>query len=123
VIQQKGAVDVRCSCIDVVHGRFAPDCSAYGTLLVLQFRFDSRQRARRIASADIFLEFSGIKPGGSRPEVYAISPDGRLGLVQTTQHEEITKGGDIELGVGAVQGLKAKGYLSGRKLQRGTRPM
>lgn len=107
VIQRKAAVDIRCSCRDVVHGKF--DGSSYGTLLVLQFRFDPRKRARRIASANISLNFSGMNPNGPRPEVYAISLDGRFNMVETKQHEEVTKGGDVKLGVSAIQGLQADG--------------
>lgn len=104
VINRKGAVSIKCNCIDVVHGRF--DDSSYGTLLVLLFRFDPRKRARRVASANISLNFSNMK-GAGRPEVSAISLDGRFSVVETIQHEEITKGGDVKLGASAIQGLQA----------------
>lgn len=113
VIQRKGAVDIRCSCIDVMHGKF--DGSSYGTLLVLQFRFDPRKRARRIASAYITLRFSGMEASVSRTEVCAISPDGRFNMVETTQHEEVTKGGEMKLGVSASQGLQADGGFKWEK--------
>jgi hypothetical protein len=109
VIQRKGAIDIKCSSIYVVHGKWAPNDDAYGTLLVLQFRFDPRRKARRIASADISLEFSSMERGRSRPEVYAISQDGSFRLVETTQHEEVTKGGDLKLGATGVPFLQAEG--------------
>ena len=113
VIQRRGAIDIRCSCIDVVHGHF--DGSAYGTLLVLQFRFDPRKRARRIASANISLNFAGMKSGGPRPEVYAISLDGRFSMIQTTRHEEVTRGGDVKLGVSGIPALQADGEFKWEK--------
>lgn len=113
VIQRRGAVDVRCSLIDVVHGRF--NDSACGTLLVLQFRFDPRKRARRIASADISLTFASMKSGGPRPEVYAISLDGKFSMVQTSQHEEVTQGGDVNLGASSVPAFRADGGLKWEK--------
>ncbi len=50
-IERKGADEIRCSCVAVVHGLLAPD-SNICTLLVLEFRFDPRKRARRISSVD-----------------------------------------------------------------------
>ncbi|KAG9237405.1 hypothetical protein BJ875DRAFT_453858 [Amylocarpus encephaloides] len=105
IVNRKGAVDIKCSCVDVVHGRY--DEGSYGTLLVLLFRFDPRRRARRVASANISLMFSGMKAGASRPEVMAISLDGRFSMQETTRSEEVTRGGDVSLGVSAMQSVEA----------------
>jgi hypothetical protein len=120
VIQRPGAVKVRCDCIDVVHGKFAPDTnSAFATLVVLKFRFDQRRQARRIHTADIKLEFASITPGGVRPEVHAISLDGRFSLVQTTQTEEISKEGEFEVGGAGIPGPTIKANLKWGKTTQG----
>ena len=113
IIERKGVIDIRCSSVDVVHGKF--DDYSYGTLLVLQFRFDPRKLARRIASADISLKFSGATQNGPRPEVHAISLNNRFSMMETTQNEEITKGGNLQLGLTAFQGLQAGGDVKWEK--------
>ena len=115
IIERKGAVDVRCSCLDIIHGLFDSDGTAFSTLLVLEFRFDVRKRARRIASVDITLEFDSIQPDAPAPEVYSIAPVGRLSLVQTTQQEHKKKSAGIKLDVGAVLGLDVGGSLQWEK--------
>ena len=42
VIGRKSAVDIRCSCLDVVHGSLSASSDFFATLIVLQFRFDPR---------------------------------------------------------------------------------
>ncbi|RDW77998.1 hypothetical protein BP5796_05850 [Coleophoma crateriformis] len=109
VIQRSGAVQIRCDCLDVVHGKFSPDInSAFASLVILKFRFDQRRQARRIHTADIKLEFGSISPGGMRPEVHAISLDGQFSLVQTTQTEEIHKEGEFEVGGTGLPGPTVK---------------
>ncbi len=111
-IERKGAVDIRCSCIDVIHGLFSAESEVFATLIVLQFRFDARKRARRFESVDISLEFGGMKPGEGGPEVYAIAPEGRMSLVPTTQHEEVKRSGSLQLGGAApVGGVTATGTV------------
>jgi len=88
IVDREGAVDIRCSSVDVIHGYFAPDGENFCTLLVLQFRFDPRRRARRLAQVDIELRFASSVPGGADPVVHAIAPDGRFSFAQTTQHEK-----------------------------------
>ena len=116
-IERRGAVDIRCTCLDIVHGRFAADASAFASLLVLQFRFDPRKRARRFESVDISLEFSSLNPRDTGPEVFAIAPAERLSLQPTTQHEEITCKAGIDLGGAApVGGLTATGTVGWKKV-------
>ncbi|KAH0557196.1 hypothetical protein GP486_005012, partial [Trichoglossum hirsutum] len=67
-IERKGAVDIRCSCLDVIHGLYSAESGTFATLIVLQFRFDARKRARRFESIDITLEFGAVKPGEGGPE-------------------------------------------------------
>ncbi|KAF9768914.1 hypothetical protein IL306_013724 [Fusarium sp. DS 682] len=102
IIERKGAVDIRCSSVDIVHGLFDPEGDVLCTLLVLEFRFDPRKRARRIAHVDIELRFAGSEPGIADPHVYAIAPNGTIQFSQTTQTETTTTGGDVTLGAGGA---------------------
>jgi hypothetical protein len=115
-IERKGAVDIRCSCLDVIHGLFSIESEVLATLIVLQFRFDARKRARRFESVDISLEFKGMKPGDSGPEVYTISPVGRMSLVPTAQHEDIKRNASLQLGGAApLGGVTATGTVGWEK--------
>jgi hypothetical protein len=115
-IERRGAVDMRCSCLDVVHGLFSADGDDFATLIVLDFRFDPRKNARRFKSVDISLQFSGM--GGTAdgaPEVFAIAPYGTRAQV-TTQHEETKRSANIQIGGAApVGGLTATGTLGWEK--------
>lgn len=114
--ERKGAVDIRCSCLDVIHGRFSAGSGVFATLIVLQFRFDARKRARRFESVHISLEFRGMKAGELGPEVYAITPDETMILVPTTQHEDIERNVSLQLGGAApVGGATATGTVGWRK--------
>jgi hypothetical protein len=115
-IERKGAVDIRCSCLDVAHGLFSAESGVYATLIVLQFRFDARKQGRRFQSVDISLEFKGMERGQVGPEVVGIAPDGRMSLVPTTQKEEVTHNAGLELGGAApVGGLSLTGSIGWRK--------
>ncbi|KAI1747318.1 hypothetical protein F4782DRAFT_543611 [Xylaria castorea] len=98
-IERTGAVEVRCSCVDVIHGLLKPDSNVFCTLLVLEFRFDSRKQARRISSIDIELRFSSLN-GPSHPEVNAIAPCGNFNVAPTTQSESF--GFSANLGLSPV---------------------
>jgi hypothetical protein len=115
-IERKGAVDIRCTCLDVIHGLFSASSATPATLLILQFRFDARKRARRFESVDISLEFRSMTPGERGPEVYAIAPDDRMSLVPTTQHEERKRDASLTLGGAApVGGVSATGKVGWEK--------
>lgn len=115
-IERKNAVDIRCSCLDVVHGDFSSSSDLSATLIVLQFRFDPRKLGRRFQSVDIELEFKGMDVGETGPEVFAISPNGRMSLVPTTQHEDATKNLNLQLGGAApVGGITATGTVGWEK--------
>ncbi|KAE9371782.1 hypothetical protein N431DRAFT_426390 [Stipitochalara longipes BDJ] len=115
-IERKGAIDIRCSCLDVIHGQFSSESGMFATLIVLQFRFDARKRARRFQSADIELEFKGMKPGESGPEVSAIAPVGKMSLVPTTQTEEVSRKAGLQLGAAApIGGITATGSVGWKK--------
>lgn len=115
-IERKGAVDIRCSCLDVVHGLFSAETGLYATLIVLQFRFDPRKQSRRFQSVDISLEFKSMKRGQTGPEVFAIAPNGRMNLMPTTQKEEVSRKAGLELGgAGPLGGLTATGSVGWEK--------
>ncbi|KAH8820738.1 hypothetical protein F5884DRAFT_658244 [Xylogone sp. PMI_703] len=101
-VERKGPIDIRCSSVDVIHGLFASDSDVFSSLLVLQFRFDSRKRARRIAQVNIELRFSGTAADTADPEVYAIAPDGRFSFAHTTQTEEVNVETQAHLGGGGA---------------------
>ncbi|KAI0099323.1 hypothetical protein GGR51DRAFT_564970 [Nemania sp. FL0031] len=98
-IERRGAVEVRCSCVEVVHGFLDPDDDAFCTLLVLEFRFDARKQARRILSVDIELRFDGLS-NPNHPEVYAIAPCGNFSVAPTMQSESFTRSANIGLSAG-----------------------
>ncbi|KAL2065764.1 hypothetical protein VTL71DRAFT_3434 [Oculimacula yallundae] len=113
-IERHGAVDIRCSCLDVIHGFFSADSETFATLIVLQFRFDSRKKARRLQAVNISLEFGGMKQGDNAPEVFSISPVGSLSLIPTTQHEEVSREVGLDIGGGAL-GATATGRVGWKK--------
>jgi len=115
-IERKGAIDIRCSCLDVIHGQFSSESGMFATLIILQFRFDARKRGRRFQSAGIELEFKGMKPGESGPEVHAIAPVGKMSLVPTTQTEEVSRKFGLHLGAAApIGGVTATGSVGWKK--------
>ncbi|KAL7764691.1 hypothetical protein ACKLNR_005836 [Fusarium oxysporum f. sp. zingiberi] len=118
IIERKGAVDIRCSSVDIIHGLFDPDGDDLCTLLVLEFRFDPRKRARRIAHVDIELRFSSIDHGAADPHVFAIAPNGNMRFAQTTQTETRTTGGDLYVGAGAAGVQLGSGLTYEREIAR-----
>ncbi|PMD30166.1 hypothetical protein L207DRAFT_520307 [Hyaloscypha variabilis F] len=110
VIQRTGAVDIRCTVVDIIHGAMSANSDCWATLMVLQFRFDPQKRARRIAAATIELRFDALDLDGETPEVEAISFDGNFSLMPSKQTESITKGatGTAGASYGANLGLEAK---------------
>ncbi|KAI2636350.1 hypothetical protein GGS26DRAFT_548721 [Hypomontagnella submonticulosa] len=95
ITERKGAIDIRCTGADVIHG-YLKDGEGPATLIIYEFQFDPRKKARRIATVDI--EFVFGSNDGAEPEVLKISPKGRMTLVPTTQTETITKGGSANAG-------------------------
>ncbi|KAF4455940.1 hypothetical protein F53441_1807 [Fusarium austroafricanum] len=118
VIERRSAVDIRCFTVDIVHGFFASEGKekdVFCTLLVLQFRFDQRKQARRIAHVDIELKFSGEDRD---PEVFALAPSNNLRIAPTTQTETTTAGGEVNVSAGGA-GVNAGGALKyERQVQR-----
>lgn len=114
--ERKGAVDIRCSCLDVAHGLFNPDnVEEFITLIVLKFTFDSRRRARRIAFATIALEFASMEPGKPGPEVFSVSPQGSMVMVQSTAQQEVKRTAGLKLGAPPLAVVEAGGELGWEK--------
>jgi len=110
ILQRKDAFNIQCTAIDVIHGMLAPGRADLASLIVLKFWFDKRRLGRRIASADIRLEFSGMDPEGDRPEVYAITPHDRAALVETTALREDSQEGTMNASVAAHGAEVGGGY-------------
>ncbi|KAI1460618.1 hypothetical protein F4805DRAFT_416489 [Annulohypoxylon moriforme] len=105
VTERKGAIDIRCTGVDVIHG-YLKDGEGPATLIVYEFQFDTRKKARRIETVDIeFIYGSNV---GKEPEVKKISHRGRMTLVPTKQTETITKGGEVNAG-GDILGAELGG--------------
>ncbi|KAI1213090.1 uncharacterized protein F4807DRAFT_311133 [Annulohypoxylon truncatum] len=95
ITERRGAIDVRCTGVDVIHG-YLKDGEDLATLIVHEFQFDPRKKARRIATVDIEYIFGS--DAGKEPEVLNISPKGRMTLVPTARTETITKSGEFSAG-------------------------
>ncbi|KAK7931145.1 hypothetical protein PG985_001857 [Apiospora marii] len=96
IFERKGAIDIRCTARDVVHGYLEHGIGP-ATLIVHDFQFDPRKVARRITSVDIeFFYYS--TDGGAPPEVLNVAPNGRMTLVETTQTETKTSSTDLSAG-------------------------
>ncbi|KAJ3567780.1 hypothetical protein NPX13_g6650 [Xylaria arbuscula] len=105
IVERRGAVDIRCNSVDVIHG-YLKNGEDPATLIVYEFQFDPRKRARRISMVDI--EFSFSADGAKEPEVLKISNKGRMVLGRTSQTETITRGGEVKAG-GNVFGAEIGG--------------
>lgn len=109
VTERRGALDIRCTCLDVIHGFMSPESDEPATLIVFKFNFDSRRTARRIIRAEIVLRFDPAKPGDPDPEVCQIAPFDSMIMVETTQTEDKSTTADVKLGVPAIAGLELGG--------------
>ncbi|KAF2164253.1 hypothetical protein M409DRAFT_56940 [Zasmidium cellare ATCC 36951] len=99
VIERKGDLDMRCSLLDVVHGKLTAEGNEKATLLVIRFRFDPRRRARRFKSANINLNFKGIDKDEG-PAVMAIAPDAHLKLGKSMAHTESKQSAGLQVSGG-----------------------
>lgn len=116
VTQRKGAVDVKCSLIDVVHGEWGgEDQKAKATLLVLLFRFDPKRRARRITYAKLEFRFYDMQDRQHlNPEVFDISLNESLSIVPTKRNESVTRAVDGSVG-GGILGAEMSTTVSWEK--------
>jgi hypothetical protein len=105
VTERRGALDIRCTCLDIIHGLMSPDTEEFATLIVLKFKFDSRKTARRISAVNITLQFAPEQPGDPEPEVLQIAPYDSMVMVPTMQvrDKKITAG--FNLGAPPLAGV------------------
>jgi len=107
ITERPGAIDIRCFGADVVHGYLKAGEDA-ATLIVYEFQFDVRRRARRILTVDVEFRYAAADSTRPQPEVLAIAPFKRMTLEPTTQSETVTKGGEAKAG-GNVMGAELGG--------------
>ncbi|KAJ8123207.1 hypothetical protein ONZ43_g788 [Nemania bipapillata] len=117
VTQRKGAIGIKCNMTDVIHGRASENSDEYATLVVLLFRFDARNNSGNIARAEITIDFFGQDEEDpySRPEVYDMSFNDALSLVERKQSESVTKEASGTAGLNAGQIAELSGTLKWEK--------
>ncbi|PVH79899.1 hypothetical protein DL98DRAFT_515793 [Cadophora sp. DSE1049] len=99
VIQRiQGDIHTRCELIDVIHGSLNEAKTSPATLMIFKFRFDPQKQSQRVKRARIGMEFYAATATGATPVVYAIAPEERWTVVPTTDHEEIERSVDFNLG-------------------------
>lgn len=116
VMQRKGAFNIQCTLLDVIHGKMHPGSKDFATLVVMKFRFEKRRLHRRIMSADISLEFFGTNAESTRPTVHAIIPHDKYAIVETKYHQEKSKEGNANLNVGGSNLVNGGGGYTMRKV-------
>ena len=95
ITERRGALDIRCTHKEVIHG-YLKDGVGPASLIVYEFQFDRRKKARRISRVDVEFVYGG---GAREPEVLEVAPRGRMSMEPTTQTETITWGGGLQAGV------------------------
>ena len=102
VVERKGSVEIRCAAVDVIHGSLEPGGDP-ATLLVYDFRFDPRKRARRIVEAHMSFTYASVNSAvAAGPAVLKIAPTGRMTLVPSRQQETTIRSGNANAGGGAL---------------------
>jgi hypothetical protein len=110
VIERKGAIDIGCDLVGVLHGWYEEksEDGPFATLLVFRFRFDPQKHARRIIRCKATVEIlpmdddTATMTAANKPTVVAIAPNNRLLMVPTTDPEEIKVALNAELAITAV---------------------
>ncbi|KAL4864040.1 hypothetical protein BDV12DRAFT_176730 [Aspergillus spectabilis] len=98
--EDRRAVHVKCSLLDVAHGRWSHDSTEDdATLIVFGFRFDPGVAGARITAATITVIFAGQSDEDDHPGVADLSLNGTYSLLETIQTETTTQ--DLETTVGA----------------------
>ncbi|KAK8097492.1 hypothetical protein PG984_016631 [Apiospora sp. TS-2023a] len=99
--QRRGPMSVRCNMTDVIHGEMGGESKEHATLIVLLFRFDVLENARRISRAEITVDFFGEEPKDrfARPGVSAISFNNEFSLVEEKETKSVTRGAEGSVGV------------------------
>ncbi|KAK4244199.1 hypothetical protein C7999DRAFT_35427 [Corynascus novoguineensis] len=106
-LQRTGAINITCTLEKVVHGIMTNDSDRYATLVVMRWLFQPKGW-RRISEATIELLFTR-NSGGGDVEVEKVSFHDTYSLMQATQEESVTKGGEGTVGVDQFASLSATG--------------
>ncbi|OJJ01279.1 hypothetical protein ASPVEDRAFT_40850 [Aspergillus versicolor CBS 583.65] len=87
-------VSVKCSLVDVAHGKYSPESqSEDASLVVFGFRFDRGSNGSgHIKAATITVTFLGEYDDEDHPGVMDHSFNGTYRLLETTQTESVTRG-------------------------------
>lgn len=111
VIERKGAMDIRCDLVGVLHGWYGKksDSGPFATVMVFKFKFDPQKHSRRIIRCKTSVEFWST---GARPEVTTISPYDKFDLLPTEDEEDIKEALKMKLGLSGVPHLNAS--ISGK---------
>jgi hypothetical protein len=109
--RKRPAFHISCTAKVIVHGTLTKDSNELATLLVYDFSFFS-YRSTRIKEAHIVFEFQPKKgSAGWGPAVKKVGPYATHVMMQTTQTETVTKGGELSLTGGTVINGNAKGSV------------
>lgn len=98
----EGNIHTRVELIDVMHGTYDDDEIEEATLLVFCFRFDPQRNSNRVKHARVHIEFFAAKKDSIGPVVDAIAPEKRWTIMPTTDHETITRGGEMNASASGV---------------------
>ncbi|KAL4935210.1 hypothetical protein BDV06DRAFT_229035 [Aspergillus oleicola] len=101
--EDRRAVHVKCSLIDVAHGRFSHNSTENdATLIVFGFRFDPGIAGGRFTAATITVIFAGQSEEHEHPGVTDLSLNGTYSVLETIQTETTTQGLDTTVGVNVL---------------------
>ncbi|GKZ19600.1 hypothetical protein AbraIFM66951_002874 [Aspergillus brasiliensis] len=100
--QHRGGVDIKCSLVDVAHGKWSPHSNDYASLIVLEFRFDPGKPGRRTIASTITVVFAGQSVSDLGLSVADLSFNDNCSLGPTMQEEVTTNAINGSLGVGGL---------------------
>ncbi|KAL3430182.1 hypothetical protein BDV09DRAFT_179024 [Aspergillus tetrazonus] len=101
VHEDRRGAHIKCSLLDVVHGKWSPaSTESDATLVVFGFWFDTTGAppGARIAAATITITFAGGTVDDDHPGVADLSLKGTYSLVEKEQSETVVQGHDANFG-------------------------
>lgn len=109
VHDDRRGVAVKCSLLDVAHGKYSPESqSSDASLVVFGFRFDrGLNGAGHIKAATITVTFLGEYDDDDHPGVRGLSFDGTYTLLETRQTETVTRGVGVSVSGSALNAAQA----------------
>ena len=111
IIQRKGRVEIFCDHEAIIHGYSSTDEDAVlCTLIIFKIRFEPNGIAARIKEAHAEFKFAAMEIGHPDPEVIAMEPNGDFSVEPTTEHEQVVKGVEANIG-GGLAGTQIGGAV------------